>query len=756
MTLPRLTRAEYRNTLRDLLGVDLRAGEDLPEDGEGPSGFVNDRDALALSPAAMELYFDAAASALDGAFALARKPGIWRFEAEEMTRTAPRMPVAPRGVALVHPNHEVQAMVRFPVDGWYEFRLAGAVSGRACVAQFRVDGEVVAEARVTSEDYRRAPVARAFGFVRAGMHPFSATSKNLVPHPVLPPGIVKTVDERAAERAARLPAPSGGESAAAREAREALNSKSHGVQECYEWLRALGPDGDPRDIDLRRVYLAERRADWEKLRDRHAAAIGISPDEADRRWREQNAVRLADNERLLAAVAHVKWEDWTRYQGKLQADWIEVVGPVAKAGSAETADWNLVAALRSDPAPLPLLRDFLERAFRRPVGEAEIGRYEKIVRDAQRRGEDREAALKLAMSAALVSPRFLFRPEGREGRALDGYDLASRLSYFLWLSGPDGRLLDLAATGDLARPDVLAAEAGRMLADPRADAFFGAFADDWLGIRNLGGAIAPDPERFPEFTPELALAMRGEAVRTLAGVFRGGGALTDLLGTGEATLNETLARHYGVEGVSGPDFRRVKVDDPNRGGLLGLGAVLVATSSPARTNPVRRGAWVLERVLGEDPGEPRPNAGELPGNAGERRGKTLREELESHRSRPDCARCHDRIDPVGFALQNYDATGRWRDTEAGRPVDARGRLPGGAAFDGPGGLRDALVARRADFVENVTARLLAFALGRKVEYFDRAAVKAIAAETLDRDASARALVEAVVRADAFRFRETGD
>jgi hypothetical protein len=210
-----------------------------------------------------------------------------------------------------------------------------------------------------------------------------------------------------------------------------------------------------------------------------------------------------------------------------------------------------------------------------------------------------------------------------------------------------------------------------------------------------------------------------------------------------------LAAHYGIPGVEGDAFRPVLLPDARRGGVLGLGSVLVATSSPARTNPVRRGAWVLERLLGEDPGEPLPTAGELPGEAGEARGRTLREELDLHRSRADCARCHDRIDPIGFGLENYDATGRWRDLEAGRPVDAGGRFPDGRAFTGPGELKRVLDGKAGDFETNLLRRLLAFALGRELGYFDKPLIQELSA-TLAADPSAKALVRIVVTSEPFR------
>jgi hypothetical protein len=729
--LARLTKAEYRNTLRDLLGVDLHAGEDLlPDDAEGSSGFTNDRTALSLSPDQLDGYLTSAERAVAGVIALSRAPEPKTWEAEAMERSPAKLAARGDGVILVHPDHELKTDHEFPVDGWYDFRLQASVLGKPCVADLRIDGEVVASVRIESELTSQAVAA---GFVRAGRHAVTIQSRNLVPGTPLPPDINRIVDDRARESAPRL-GPLPGESEDARKKREDLNEKAWGMQECFEWLRALGPGGDPRQIDLRRVYLAERRANWERLRDQVAAEIGLTPGEIERRWRAENEERLADNEKLLAAVAGVKWEDWERWQGKLFVDRLAISGPVRPGNSRE--GWSLAAALSGEPEAG--IRELLRRAFRRPVSEAEAARYAAMPVEA-------------AVTAILCSPRFLFRDEmppsgGEKAWDLDDFAMASRLSYFLWQSMPDDELFDLAAAGLLRDPKTLAAQADRMLDDPRADAFFEAFAFDWLGIRELGRSVSPDPARFPEFSAQLAAAMREEAARTIAATFRGDRPLIELIDSPTAYLNEVLARHYGVSGVEGEEFRPVTLPDARRGGLLGMGSVLVATSSLARTNPVRRGAWVLERLLGEDPGEALPTAGELPGDAGEARGKTLREELDLHRTRADCARCHDRIDPIGFGLENYDATGRWRDTEAGRPVDASGQLPDGRVFAGPAELKQLLrEERRAEFEETVARRLLAFALGRELRFFDEPVVG-----ELRRHVTAKALVRAVVASDPFR------
>ncbi|MCB1232874.1 MAG: DUF1592 domain-containing protein [Verrucomicrobiae bacterium] len=765
VTLPRLSKAEYRNTMRDLIGVDLNAGADLPEDGEGESGFTNDRDSLSMTSAQLEQYFESAERAIDGAFALAKPERDWQFEAESMQRSPAKLKPHENGIVIVHPDHELQTEINFPVDGWYQFQIgAAAIGEKACVADFRVDGESIASARVETGDLSKSPIHEATGFVRAGRHTVTIQSRNLVPQTPEPPDIVRIIDERAHERAPRLAPFSDSESVEVREAREGLNTKALGAQESVEWLRFLGPKGDSRKIDLRRVYLEERRADWREVLERLARASGISAKEIEAKWETQNAERLADNRQVLASVSEVKWEDWMQFQGKLFVDRFEVRGPIFEKQNS-SGGWNLVEALRDPGAnPETLIRELLPQAFRRSMSEAEGDRYVELLRVAQRREELREDALTIALSAILTSPRFLYRDElgkasstdteARPPEALDDWALASRLSYFLWQTMPDAELFDMAASGLLRNPAELARQGDRMLDDPKADAFFANFASDWLGLRELGRGVAPDPSRFPEFSSELIDAMKAEAFLFLASVFREDQPVSALIDSPVVFLNERLAAHYGIPGVVGESFRPVHLNEARRGGVLGLGSVLVATSSPARTNPVRRGAWVLERILGDDPGEALPTAGVLPGNAGEARGLTLREELERHRNQAECARCHDRIDPIGFGLQNFDATGRWRDLEAGKPVDARGVLPGGSEFVGPAELKRVLrEEHREAIIENLARRLLAFALGRELHGFDQPAIEEIVAAVEAADGSSRELVRQVIRSEAFRFQD---
>jgi hypothetical protein len=394
------------------------------------------------------------------------------------------------------------------------------------------------------------------------------------------------------------------------------------------------------------------------------------------------------------------------------------------------------------------------------VSEAQLERYLQFFDRAVQNGDPFEDALKLALTAVLTSPHFLYRnefgPVDGEYR-LDDYQIASRLSYFLWMSMPDDTLFALAAAGRLHEPAVLAEQVGRMLADPKAHALASAFMGQWLGFDALGRTIQPDEAKFPEFTPELCEAMRQETILAFESLLRKDGSLLELLDGRETWLNELLAQHYGIEGVQGKELRPVRLADPNRGGLLGMASVLTVTSGPNRTSPVMRGKWVLETLLGEKVPEPPANAGALDPEAGESRGKTLREELALHRRDATCAGCHSKIDPIGFGLENFDAVGRFRAREAGRPVDNTGELPSGETFRGPAELKQVLTSgRRTQFVRNVTERLLSFALGRKLELYDEPALAKITAALEQNGLHARTLVEQIVLSYPFQYQSNQD
>lgn len=434
---------------------------------------------------------------------------------------------------------------------------------------------------------------------------------------------------------------------------------------------------------------------------------------------------------------------------------------VLAAAPAEALFRTPVTWYRSESAAAARnLREFARRAWRRPVSHDEVTRLMGFYHRIHRGGADSRTATLAAAKAVLVSPNFLFRveadPPGPKPVPIDDHALASRLSYFLWSSMPDATLFALADAGRLSQPGVLEAQVRRMLADPKARALSEQFAGQWLGIRTLGSVAAPDPHKFPQFTPALREAMVSEPSEFFAGLLREDRSLLELLDSDYTWVNAELARHYGLPGVTGSGFTKVSLPDRRRGGVTGMAAVLTQTSYPQRTSPVLRGKWLLEEVFGTPPPPPPPLVATLPPNDEKRDGLTFRQRLEQHRKDPNCGACHARLDPLGFALENFDPIGRWRTEVSGEGVDARGELPGGEVIVGPEALKKVLLARKRLFLRHLTEKILAYALGRGVEYYDIPAVKHIV-ETVEADGHrAPRLVLEIVRSDPFRLRRGAD
>jgi len=414
------------------------------------------------------------------------------------------------------------------------------------------------------------------------------------------------------------------------------------------------------------------------------------------------------------------------------------------------------AELSPQDAARQSLTAFARRAFRRPLADDELARLMTLFDRAQARGDAYLPSLKLALKAILISPHFLFlvepEPESEGVYPLGHHQLAARLSYFLWNTMPDAELAQLADEGKLHDETILRAQIRRMLADPKARGLADSFATQWLNIGALGQTIKPDAERFPEFDAQLAADMRSEAVGLVETVLREDRSLLDLIDADYAVVNDRLAAHYGLSPVEGAEFRKVALEDRRRGGVLGLGAVLTATSLPLRTSPVLRGKWILEEVLGASVPPPPPNAGVLPEDDKLHDGLTLRQRLEQHRTNPECAACHQRMDPLGFGLECFDATGQWRHHNAGQPVDSSGTLPGGQTFSGPAELKQVLLTRRGEFLNNLTRKMLGYALGRGLSKFDdcivRETVKALEAN----DCRSSVLIEQIAMSYPFRHR----
>ncbi len=431
---------------------------------------------------------------------------------------------------------------------------------------------------------------------------------------------------------------------------------------------------------------------------------------------------------------------------------------LAKAEPARLFVTRPGADLPVEEAARRSIAAFARRAFRRPVADAEVERLMRLFRRAAARGDGFEAAVRLSLRAVLVSPSFLYLLEGDRtdsggAHRVSDHELACRLSYFLWSSMPDRELSDLADAGRLHESAVLELQVRRMLADPKSRAMAEDFAGQWLRVGSLADLAEPDKRLFPEYTPELRDAMIEEAVAYFHAILREDRPVLELLESHYTYLNDRLAQHYGIDGVTGPAFRRVELKDRRRGGVLGMAAVLTLTSYPRRTSPVLRGKWVLEELLGTPPPPPPAMVKSLPTDDRIRNGLTFRQRLEMHRKRADCATCHSRLDPLGFGLENFDVLGRWRDQIQQKPVDASGKLTTGEEFVGPVALKTILVeTKRAQFVRNLVERMLAYALRRGVEYYDAPAVRQITADLDAKDYRAAALVTAVVESFPFQYR----
>jgi hypothetical protein len=453
-------------------------------------------------------------------------------------------------------------------------------------------------------------------------------------------------------------------------------------------------------------------------------------------------------------------------------DGVEVVGPFDSPGISQTPARERLFVCQPQPGEeracaRRILETLAGRAFRRPVTAGDVDPLMPYFEMGLEGSGDFDAGIEHAVASVLVSPDFLYRairtPEGSgagtEASAfpLSDLELASRLAFFLWSQGPDEELLELAAAGELGRPAVLEAQARRMLEDPRATNLVGNFALKWLNLDNLS-EVEPDPNRFPAFSDELRRDFAVEIEAFIESVLLGDRPVTDLLTASHTSLNERLARHYGIDSVLGPQFRRVELENPERWGLLGKGAMLLRTSYGDRTSPVLRGAWVLEKLMGTPPAPPPPDVEtDLSTPEGEKP-TTLRARLERHRSSPACNQCHGVIDPIGLALENFDAIGKWRDVDvdAGAPIDARTVLPDGRSVDGPRALERRLFEGSDQFVRALTERLLMYAVGRELEFFDMPAVRTVVREAAEGDYRLSEIVSGIVHTDAFRMQAPAD
>ncbi|HVQ30028.1 MAG TPA: DUF1592 domain-containing protein [Vicinamibacteria bacterium] len=697
VTARRLNRTEYNNTVRDLLGVDMRPADDFPQDDAG-YGFDNIGDVLSVSPALMERYVMAAErvsrAALHGLDA--PKPTLVQLQAARaVIEPSPKVPAEYDRTGLSLPN-SVHALHRFPVTGEYVIRVL--LGGRRPAASLPL------------------PVA------------LWIDDKQIEVQEIDPEGEASFFHDRqdfsGKKREFKVRVAGGEHHVAAT------------IPRLYEGLPASykGENPSPRPEPTPPVFEPKKDASPEKI------------EEKRKEFEKDQAERTAAN--FARAVR------------------IEVLGPYSPStGPTEASQKRIFACghLHGGHGPAcsrTILGTLARRAYRRPVGPGEVDPLVGLMAAAQKRGDSFDDSLALALQALLVSPDFLFRIE--RGRPSDGrapgqpvtdFELASRLSYFLWASMPDDELLRSADRQLLREPEVLEAQVRRMLKDEKARALVESFGGQWLQFRALE-SVAPDRERFPDFDNYLRLSMRRETELFVGSLLREDKSILDLVDGSYTFLDERLARHYGIEGVKGPEFRRVDLSGTSRGGVLTQGSVLTVSSYATRTSPVLRGKWILENVLNAPPpappaGTPRLDEAKVGSDA------SLRKQLEGHRANATCAACHSKMDPLGFSLENFDAIGAWRTDDGKWPIDNSGLLPDGRAFAGPDGLKAVLRSDREAFAACVTHKMLTYALGRGLERYDKRTVQAIAGRLAAKDYRFSALVLEIVESLPFQ-RRRGD
>ena len=643
VTVRRLNRAEYNNTVRDLCGVAFKPADDFPTDDVG-YGFDNIGDVLSLQPIMIEKYLAAADKILEAAV-VSMEP----VKQERQTFRAQQLQAVPRGSK----NRDKPPRITLTAEG----------SAFIDKYNFQATGEYAVR-------------VKAWGTKVGG-----AAAK-----------LVIRIDGK--------------------------DQKEFDVD---------APTDKPRTFEVKvKVAAGERRV----------AAGFANP------FENKDEKDDAKKFRTLGVVS------------------IEVEGPIGKSEKPlPVATKGVVAYPPTGPADAresaeKSLAEFARRAYRRPVKPAEVQRLMKLYDLATSKGEPFHQAIKLPLKAVMVSPHFLFRIEddpkpGETVRTLNEYELATRLSYFLWSTMPDEELFRLAAKGELRKPGVLKAQIARMLQHEKAVALTENFAGQWLMLRSVKTS-APDPKTYPTWDEPLREAMVRETEMFFEHVVREDRPVTDFLDANYTFVNERLAKHYGIKGVDSSKFRKVELPDNRRGGVLTMASVLTVTSNPTRTSPVKRGKWVLDNLLGQPPPPPAPDVPQL--EATPLTG-TLRQQMEQHRANPACANCHAKLDPLGFGLENFDGIGLWRTEDRKEKIDSSGVLPGGAKFDGPGELRKILLGKADLFRRCLAEKMLTYALGRGLEYYDKCALDALVAKLKAGGDTVSALALAIVESDPFQKRQ---
>ncbi len=669
ITVRRLNRVEYRNSVRDLLDVDFDPTENFPADDVG-HGFDNIGDVLTMSPLLMERYLEAAEAIATRVIIV--NPPFPSKHYQNVTRLDPRHKNVPdKRFRLLDPT---------ATEAW----VSGPFTTDASSLKFLADAETYFRATLYAETESETPVQVAL-FIQG---------KNL----------------------------------------------EH-VSPQEELARLVGYDPTTKNrIQILQIFEITARDPKKFQTIRHLVS----------------RVANIDN----AGIAMVKPEDG-ELQARLQIRSITSVGPLETRPKSQLKILACTPDIPQAEQTREVLTRLLRKAYRRTPTVEEIEQLAQFVESVQADGAKWEAGIQQAIKVILCSPKFLFRlelddrPQTEDVRPIDEFQLASRLSYFLWSSIPDDELLELAEKNQLTAS--LEAQVQRMLAHPKATELASNFGVQWLQIQRLE-TVTPDPERFPTFNPKLRAAMLKETEMFLESIFREDRSIFDLLDADYTFLNQRLAGHYGIwknaqgKPIKGDAFQRVALQNPTRGGILTHASVLTVTSNPTRTSPVKRGRWVLEQILGSPPPPPPPDVPELEEDHDAITGTTLRERLEQHREDPACANCHAKMDPIGFALENYNAIGAFRKKDGELEIDATGQLPDGTSFKGIADLKQILKNRKEQFARCIAEKMLTFALGRGLEYYDKSTVDRIVSQLETNDYRSSVLITEIVKSDPFRLR----
>ena len=520
------------------------------------------------------------------------------------------------------------------------------------------------------------------------------------------------------------------------------------------FLRPIGGDDDNRDSDANFAMAA----DMIDARMRARIPIKAGPHEIGVAFLRKNSSETAEPLEL-----HSYDHDLQNMNGNPQVDHVDITGPIQATGSGDTPSRQRIFTCRPSAAAeqaacaRKILSTLGRRAYRGPVAAEDLNALMGFYETGAKKGGF-EAGVENALHVMLATPKFLFRSEPDPAGVTKGqiyrlgdFELASRLSFFLWSSIPDEELLSLAEQKRLKDPAVLDAQIKRMLADPKSQALVSNFAGQWLYLRNLQSA-RPDNKTFPDFDDNLRQSFRKETEMLFSSIVREDHNVLDLLTADYTFVNDRLAQHYGIPNIYGSQFRRVAIKDPARRGLLGQGSILTVTSYPNRTSPVLRGKWILENIMGTPPPAPPANVPPFPENEEGAKPRPIREILEEHRKNPACAGCHAVMDPLGFSLENFDATGEWRTKDKSGPIDPSGVLADGTKVDGPLALRQALLKQPERFVDTMTEKLLIYALGRGLEHYDMPVVRGIVRDAEKQDYRFSALVFNIVKSAPFQMK----